>query len=497
MGTFSFLLPSDLPAQVVQNLERACIVGGQDNLPFLSEVVTNAGQMRVSRQEDESGSVQVPWTVEGAGTLMTSTATLITRPTPYALVVELARGKVNQLRNQAADWLLGGLNMPPGLAGAIREATLNFGRATACSPSAESAQFAQTSLVQAYASAAALVNAYIDQVFQVRHQRQPRLDTLLGARLFATGVPDPGLTDKLDHTFNTICLPLSWAAVEPAEDEFQWEAHDQLLDWAITSGFHTVGGPLIDCGAGQLPSWLWLWERDLASIASFMCDYVESVVKRYRGRIRTWQLIAASNSNGLLGLGEEEMLWLTVRVAEAARQADPKVELLVGIAQPWGEYLVGQLRNHSPFVFADTLIRSGLNLTALDLEVVMGVSPRGSYCRDLLELSRLIDLYSLLGVPLQITLGLPSAASADPHASSEVAVDAGAWHGGYSPTTQAEWAEVFGRLVLCKPSVRSVIWPHVFDAAPHLFPWCSLIDSAGAPKPALERLARLRAEHLR
>jgi hypothetical protein len=291
--------------------------------------------------------------------------------------------------------------------------------------------------------------------------------------------------------------PTPWPTVEPAEDEFQWEAHDQLLDWAITNGFHTIGGPLIDCGAGQQPSWLWLWERDLASIASFMCDYVETVVRRYKGRIRTWQLIAASNSNSLLGLGEEEMLWLTVRIAEAARQADPKVELLIGIAQPWGEYLAGQTRNHSPFVFADTLIRSGLNLTALDLEVVMGVSPRGSYCRDLLDLSRLIDLYSLLGVPLQITLGLPSAATTDPKASSELMVDAGVWRGGFTPEVQAEWAQAFGRLALCKPSVRSVLWPHLFDAEPHLFPWCGLVDASGTTKPGLEQLGQLRAEHLR
>jgi hypothetical protein len=496
MGTLSFLLPSDLSDQSLRNLGRACIAGGQDNLPFLTEAAIEAGKLRVSRQEDESGSVQVPWTVDGAGTVMTSTATLIERSAPYSLPVELARGKINQLRNQSADWLFGGLNMPAALPATIHEATLHFGRATACAPSADSTRYAQKALVQGYAAAETLVNAYIAQVFSVRHQRQPQLDTLLGCRVGA-GVPDAALAGSLTLAFNTICLPLSWATVEPAEDEFRWEAHDKLLDWAITAGFHVIGGPLIDCAAGQLPPWLWLWERDLASIASFMCDYVEAVVRRYRGRVRTWQLITASNSHSLLGLGEEEMLWLTVRVAEAARQADPKVEILVGVAQPWGEYLCRQMHNHSPFVFADTLIRSGLNLAALDLEVVMGVAPRGSYCRDLLELSRLIDLYSLLGVPLQVTLGLPSSAGADSRANSEVIVDAGAWRGAFTPEVQAEWAEAFGRLVLCKPSVRSVLWTHLADAEPHLFPSCGLLDAAGQPKPALQRLTRLRAEHLR
>ncbi len=54
---------------------------------------------------------------------------------------------------------------------------------------------------------------------------------------------------------------------------------------------------------------------------------------------------------------------------------------------------------HSPFIFADTLIRSGMNLTPLDLELVMGPTPRGSQSRDLFETSRMLDMYALLGVP--------------------------------------------------------------------------------------------------
>ena len=67
---------------------------------------------------------------------------------------------------------------------------------------------------------------------------------------------------------------------------------------------------------------------------------------------------------GILSLGEDELLWLTVRLVEAARQVDPGLELIVGIAQPWGEYMALEDRIHSPFIFADTLIRAGLNLAA-------------------------------------------------------------------------------------------------------------------------------------
>jgi hypothetical protein len=190
-------------------------------------------------------------------------------------------------------------------------------------------------------------------------------------------------------------------------------------------------------------------------------------------------------------------MWLTVRLAEVAKQIDPGLELIVGIAQPWGEYLALEDRIHSPFVFADTLVRTGLNLAALDLEFVMGVTPRGSYCRDLLEASRLFDLYGILGVPLRVTLGYPSATGVDPHADPDLRVAAGHWRDGADPEAQADWAGSFASLALCKQWVQAVHWAHVSDGEPHQFPHCGLLDTDHRPKPALHRLRELRQKHLR
>jgi hypothetical protein len=127
----------------------------------------------------------------------------------------------------------------------------------------------------------------------------------------------------------------------------------------------------------------------------------------------------------------------------------------------------------------------------------MGPTPRGSYCRDLLETSRLLDFYALLGVPMQVTLGYPSAESADPDADPDLTLEGGRWRGGFTLATQAEWAEAFATLALCKPFVHAVQWCHGSDAQPHLFPHCGLADARGAPKPALARLREMRELHLR
>jgi hypothetical protein len=456
----------------------------------------DGGRLTVHRDVDESGCLAAPWEVNGAGRLMSASATLMERDLPYHFQVELARGKINQLRCQAADWRSGGLQMPGDLVQQIRDASLTFGRAATQMPSEQAGEHAQNALRLGYLTADRLVRLYIDQVFQVRQQRQPKLDTTLGCRLTGSAPRDAAAL-AVPQFCNTVQLPLAWKEIEPAEASYSWEPHDALLDWAESRGLPVSAGPLVDFAPNQLPPWLAMWERDLHSIASFMCDYVETVVKRYHGRIRSWQLTAASNCTTALSLAEDELLWLTVRLAEAARQIDSGLELVVGLAQPWGDYMAQAERSHSPFIFADTLIRAGLNLAAVDIEWVLGVTPNGSYCRDMLEASRLLDLYALLGVPLQVTLGYPSSTTADAQADPEQYVGAGHWQNGFNPAIQGDWAASFGALSLCKPYVRGVSWCQLSDAEPHQFPNCGLIDPQGSPKPAVQALRTLRERYLR
>jgi hypothetical protein len=496
MGTMTFQLPAGLPTDAARELERTCMAGGPDNMPWPTDLRLNGAQMTVSRSVDESGYLVTPWDLDGLGFLMGTSATLMERSLPYQLVLELARGKVNQVRCQAFDWKVGGLQLAPALQQQIDEASLAFGRAVTYGPSDEAHRLAQTALALSYQAADHLVQAYVEQVFQIRHQRQARLEVALGCRL-GLAAPGPALTAGLAEACNTVCLPLAWNTVEAEETAYRWEPHDALLDWAEGHEFNVTAGPLLDFSSAQLPSWLWLWERDVPSLATFMCRYVETAIRRYRHRIRRWHLTAASNCAHILSLTEEELLGLTYRLAETARQVDPTLELVLGVAQPWGEYMAVTDRTHSPFIFADTLIRSGLNLAALDVEVVLGVSPRGSYCRDLLEVSRLLDLYALLGVPLQVTLGFPSADGADPEADPELRVEGGRWRDGFTPAVQAEWASAFTALTLCKPFVQGVTWAHGSDADAHQFPHCGLIDGHGAGKPALASLRDLRRKHLK
>ncbi len=65
-------------------------------MPYPTEATVEHHQLIVNRRADESGSLQVPWPIAPLGQFMTLSATLMERTTPYSLLIELARGKVNQ-----------------------------------------------------------------------------------------------------------------------------------------------------------------------------------------------------------------------------------------------------------------------------------------------------------------------------------------------------------------------------------------------------------------
>ncbi len=496
MGTLSFQLPAGLSADNVKELKRTWMAGGPDNSPWPSDLEIAGDTLRLGRAVNESGFLLAPWTLDGRGRLMGASATLIERRRPYNLLVELARGKVNQVRCQAFDWRTGGLYLSPELEQILRDAEQSFAQTIASDSPEHQNRQAQSTLDLAYRAAEQLARTYVAQVFQIRHHRQARLDSTLACRLSGIIPPQP-LADELTSACNGVSVAMPWGNIEQEEGNYRWQETDALVDWARQQKWDVSAGPLIDFSSAQLPAWLWQWERDRPSLAAFMCKFVETAVRRYRQRIRRWQLTAASNSANVLSLSEDDLLGLTYRLAETARQVDPSLELSIGIAQPWGEYVARDERSPSPFSFADTLVRSGLNLNALDLELVMGVTPRGSYCRDLLEVSRLLDLYALLGVSLRVTLGCPSSSLPDADADPDLWVDGGYWGDGFTPEVQAAWTADVAALALCKTYVQGVHWVHLRDAETHLFPHAGLVDPQDRVKPALHKLRELRQTHLK
>jgi hypothetical protein len=493
MGSISFLLPHPVPALAQSTLRGACFAHGFEHTIDATEVEVRDGRLIITKTLGESGYLLMPWPVGGFGTVVVSSPTLRERAEPYRLLVELARGKLNQVRTQSADWQAIGLITPSSFDRGLADATRLFGKAVLASPN-ESDSLCQKILEQSFSLADVLTREFVGQLFDTRHQDEKLLDTRLASRTMRGW----GRTAaEYTRTFNAAQISLRWRDVESEESNYDWEDTDRCVAEAKAAGLPITIGPVIDLAHGMLPIWAGGWEGDLPTLAAFMCDFLETAIRRYSKDVKRWIICAGFNQADALGLDDDERLRLAFRLFESANQIDPDLDLVLSVAQPWGDYLVKEDHTISPLTFPDDLIRTGLKVSAIELEIRPGTSPRGSLPRDLLDTARLINLFAVLGLPLELALSIPSSPNTDPVASAH---GQSLWtptaKSGPSPEGQAEWGASFVGLGLCTPHVRAVTWDHWSDSDPHLTPTGGLIDADGHPKPLLGRLRTIRAAHL-
>jgi hypothetical protein len=494
MGSISFLLPDPLPPVAQATLQSACFAIGYDMAPTPGVVTIQDGRLTITRSINESGYLLVPWPIEPFGAIVTSTSTLRESDQPYRLLIELARGKLNQVRVQTAEWEGIGLRLPSGFQGSMTEATSRFARALLGPESPEANAIATEVLQRAYLLGDTLTREFVDQMFDTRHHEEGLIDT----RLAAQTIRGPGiLAADYKRSFNATHVGFRWSDLEREQSHYDWTDPDRAVADARAAELPISAGPVIDLAGDMLPDWALEWKNDLPTLAAFMCDFLETVINRYKSDVRRWVICAGFNHTDALGLDDDSRLRLAFRLFEAAGQIDPNLELVLGVAQPWGDYLTNENQTVAPLTFPDDLIRAGLRVSAVELEIRSGVVPRGSLPHDLLDVYRLLNLYGLLGVPLEVLLSVPSSAERDPQSASNQSIWSPNGATELSESAQAEWGASVAALALCTPHVRAVTWDHWSDAEPHLTPSGGLIDSTGRPKALLSRLRTLRTSHLR
>src|SRR5262245_6078106 len=196
---------------------------------------------------------------------------------------------------------------------------------------------------------------------------------------------------------------MRWRMLEAAEQEYAWEATDQQLDFCSQHGLYIFGGPLLAFVDDWVPDWLYLWEGDSENLLPTVEEFIETAVRRYRGRVNAWYCAAHVNVGDVLDLSAEDRLRLVVRSVEIVQTIDPGRPILLGFAQPWGQYRSAAPRD-PPLYLADMLSRAGLGVTGIALNLNLGYQPGGCGVRDPLDLSQLLDAWSLFGLPLYIFL---------------------------------------------------------------------------------------------
>jgi len=423
MGSVSFHVPPSPPDELAACLRAATLSGGYDVAPAPTRIALDGNLLTLTKDANESGYVLVPWPLAGGRRVACLTTTLRERPEPYHLLVELARGKVNQVRCQVADWDAIGLTVEPEDRLELRDLTRRFGAAVLAPDAPPANDFAQEALTRATAAGERLSASFAEQLLQTRVGENGPIETRLGCNL--SQLPPVEARAAFAATFTSVRLVPDWSRVAPSAEGYDWAAFDELVTWAFTAGLDVSVGPVIDLADGRFPDWVApLVGGDDFRLADALCGYSESILRRYGDRVRSWQICAGFNHRDALGLGEDDRLRLATRLMEVARAVDPDGSWVLGIAQPWGDYLTEPDQTYSPLVFADNLVRAGFQFAAVELEVLSGNQSRASLPRDAIALYRLVELFGLLSLPLEVTFGGRSAAPPDAHLETAIALAA-------------------------------------------------------------------------
>jgi hypothetical protein len=495
MGAMKFLVPRR-DRMAADAVERAYIAG-VDEIPWHCRTHWTDQGLLVERSENDSGNFHIPCAVAGHGELMLSTASLMERQRPYHLHVELARGTLNRLRNQVATWESAGLALPATVRDRIGQAIGHLSWAATRQQELEpAADRAAQSIGLALDAIDLLSGSYIEQALAARHQQTSKLSTLLGINLGSTR-PSEALTRQIVPAFNMAAVPLVWRDIEGHEGRRDWTQSDQQIEWCRAHGLKICSGPLLQIEKWSLPDWMFLWgQDDEESFRSCVAEHLHAVVTRYRGKVQLWQCAARLNVTNEFSQTEEERLRLAVMSIETIRRADPRAPVVITLDQPWGSFMSRLDCELSPLHFADALVRADLGLAGIGLEINLGYAQAGTEPRDVLEFGRQIDRWSGLGLPLLVTLCVPSGNSVDAQARTRVTPVSYSASGELSGATQRAWAEKFLPVLLSKQPVQGIIWNQLLETQPHEFPHGGLFDEHDRPKPLLEFLQTLRRQHL-
>ena len=491
MGLMRFDI--SLPERIDDAAVAEAYLSGIDRIAWQVQATLQGSQLMLRRAVSESGNLHVPWPIEGYGRPTLSTGSLMERPEPYRLPLELARGTVGQLRNQLAEWETIGLSIPPQVKQATAEAVKRLSQAAVTQDDPpNSARLAEESIRMALDAGGSLTAAYVEQSIAVRRRGGVKLPTRLGANL-GNSLLDQSHSQQFAEAFNAAVVPFTWREIEARESKYQWAVSDRQVQWCRAQKLSLCGGPLLKLEPGSLPDWLYLWEDDFENLLSFASEFTEAVVGRYRGKVNFWQCAGRLNSGEILSLSEQQKLRLAAQSIELVHRLDPDTPVLISFDQPWAEYMSHREMDFPPLHFADALIRAGLDISGIVLEINMGYRPGGTLPRTLLEFSRQLDCWAQLGLPLMVSICVPSDSGDDPMAQRRIKI----WPDAWTPLGEQDWIVRYVSLILSKTYVQGIFWNQLRDTDPHEFPHGGLFDAQGRPKPALTSLSAIRQTHLR
>ena len=465
MGEFRFRLPENW--KPTTNQAKSILVIGLDGVPSPCRVTSEDGFLTIARNRDESGKVFVAFPFEQFGEFTIGTGTLPESSDPYRLLIELARGTLNRLRNQISIWEEGGLVIVDAVHEKVAEATRLLSEAIMQTDSALSDQGASDSLQIAMEANVAVSELFGNEVSQYRTTQadMPRF-------WFANSIGSAEVTE----------------AQCSAEPFHLVQALPEQVEAAAGNGNkRMIVGPFLDASPGGM-------KEEIVELDDFFArrDYI---LNRCRKAVR--QLDPSSSLlhvvSGLNGMGHRHLSYpqqtqITSDMLNLIDESQIDVPMMVSFDYPWAERLASAVGGAHPLQIADSLLRQGVPINFIGLDINLDYWPCGSVVRDPLQWIDMIDVWSQLGLPLILCFRMPTMAADQIPRSGQLINEV---RSQLTDEQRLSMLETLLPMMIARPGVHGFVWRQWSDTDDPRFPGGGLVNAAGEEKPVMEILRRI------
>ena len=203
-------------------------------------------------------------------------------------------------------------------------------------------------------------------------------------------------------------------------------------------------------------------------------------------------IVSGLNGIGHRNLSYPQQLDITAALVRLVEDSFDEVPTMVSFDFPWAERLVGAVGGVHPLQVADSMLRQGLSVGFLGLDINLDYWPNGSMLRDPLQWIDLIDIWSQLGLPLILNLKIPTGLPdvSDVKADREI----NRTLSNLTDSSRIEFLETVLSVMIARPSVHGVIWSQWQDGDDRRYLGGGLIDENGNEKPIFDLIRRLRQQ---
>jgi hypothetical protein len=227
-------------------------------------------------------------------------------------------------------------------------------------------------------------------------------------------------------------------------------------------------------------------EGEFERVRESAYQFIVKMVSRYSDHIRSWIVVSGMNMQNHFEFNFEQVLEMTRAATMAVKAVSNRVLKIVEISNPWGEYYSSMPGTIPPVMYIDMLLQGGISFDAFGFRLQFGKNQDGMRPRDMMEISAILDKFTLANKALYITgLEIPS---------ENVSGDgelAGQWHGQWNDLLQSRWLEQFYKIALSKPFIDSVVYSNLIDNPGSEIPKSGLMTEGFEPKRSYLVLKRI------